>query len=207
MTRFNQGLMAVLSVGVALYAWIAYGALPLGSLVHPQMRLSFQAHSVAVYAHVFGAAMALAVGPWQFSSRLRARRPGLHRWLGRIYLGVGVLIGGLAGLYLSVHAYGGLPGKLGFAALALLWLFTGVRAFQAIRHGDIQSHRRWMVRNFALSLAAVTLRIWLPSSMMLRIPFDLAYPLIAWLCWVPNLVVAELVLRRSSHGQSWPAPR
>lgn len=206
MTRFNQGLMAVLSVGVALYAWIAYGALPLGALVHPQMRLSFQAHSAAVYAHVFGAAMALAVGPWQFSSRWRARRPGLHRWLGRVYLGVGVLLGGLAGLYLSVHAYGGLPGKLGFAALALLWLFTGVRAFQAIRHGDIQSHRRWMVRNFALSLAAVTLRIWLPSSMMLRIPFDLAYPLIAWLCWVPNLVVAELVLRRSAHGQSRPAP-
>ncbi|MNL75568.1 hypothetical protein D3C87_2013940 [compost metagenome] len=61
--------------------------------------------------------------------------------------------------------------------------------------GDRVAHRRWMIRSIALTLAAVTLRIQIPVSMMLDIPFDTAYPVIAWLCWVPNLVVAEMIVR------------
>jgi len=86
--------------------------------------------------------------------------------------------------------------RLGFACLALGWLYTGLRAYLAIRAHDIVSHRRWMVRNFALTFGAVTLRLWLPASMAFGIAFELAYPVIAWLCWVPNLLVAELCNRQ-----------
>jgi hypothetical protein len=48
------------------------------------------------------------------------------------------------------------------------------------------------VRNFSLTLAAVTLRIYMPSSMIAGVPFEVAYPLVAWLCWAPNLLIAEL---------------
>lgn len=54
-----------------------------------------------------------------------------------------------------------------------------------------------MVRNFALTLAAVTLRIYLPASMIAGIEFEVAYPYIAWLCWVPNLVAAELLFNKA----------
>jgi hypothetical protein len=47
-----------------------------------------------------------------------------------------------------------------------------------------------------LTLAAVALRIYLPLSVVMGWSFDAAYPAIAWLCWVPNLVLAELYLRR-----------
>jgi len=87
---------------------------------------------------------------------------------------------------------------VGFACLAVAWLYTGACAYRAIRAGNIASHRRWMIRNFSLTFAAVTLRIWLPSSMVLGIDAVLAYQAIAWLCWVPNLLVAELVFNRSS---------
>ncbi len=70
-----------------------------------------------------------------------------------------------------------------------------MRAYAAIRARDIELHRRWMVRNFALTFAAVTLRLWLPASVVSGIPFEAAYPVIAWLCWVPNLLAAELLLR------------
>jgi uncharacterized membrane protein len=192
-----------LSLAVAGYAMAVYGFLPLGALLHPDMRATFTAHPVGIYAHVFGSVVALALGPFQFSSRLRARRLQLHRWLGRLYLGVGVLVGGVAGLFMAFHAFGGPPARLGFACLALAWLYSGARAYLAIRSRDVTSHRRWMVRNFALTFAAVTLRLYLPASVASGVAFEMAYPAIAWLCWLPNLVAAELLFNRT-HNPSRP---
>ena len=191
-------ILIVLSLGVAAYAVVAYGFLPLGATVHPDMRGSYEAHRLGIYLHVFAAAFALALGPFQFSAGLRARRPVLHRWCGRLYLGVGVLAGGLAGLYMAMHAFGGLGAQLGFACLAVAWLYTGLRAYLAIRARDIAAHRRWMVRNFALTFAAVTLRLWLPAAVISGLPFAPAYAVIAWLCWVPNLVLAEWLFNRDA---------
>jgi hypothetical protein len=72
-----------------------------------------------------------------------------------------------------------------------LWLFTGWRAYRAARAGAFAAHRAWMVRNFALTFAAVTLRIYVPLSAALGIEFAVAYPFITWLCWVPNLLLAQ----------------
>ena len=193
------GLLAlgVLSLGVAGYAIAVYGFMPLGALLHPDMRAVFETYPLGIYAHVFGSAVALALGPFQFASQLRARHPRLHRLSGRLYLGVGVLVGGLAGLFMALHAFGGLPARAGFAGLAVAWLATGLLAYRAIRARDTQAHRRWMVRTFALTFAAVMLRLYLPASVASGVPFEAAYPAIAWLCWVPNLVVAELLVRRT----------
>lgn len=194
--RMLHGLMLVLSLGVAAYATVAYAVFPLGSLVHPDMKTNFENHRFAIYLHIFASSVALLIGPFQFSKSLRASRPQLHRLLGKIYLGVGVLLGGVTGLLMAVFAYGGLGSNLGFGILAVLWLFTGARAYWSIRQGDIVSHQQWMIRNFSLTLAAVTLRIYLPLSMALGLPFELCYPIISWLCWVPNLIVAEWIFNR-----------
>lgn len=196
----------LLAFGVAGYAVFAYGVMPLGSLVHPDMKLNFLAHKAGIYTHVFASLVALALSPFQFSGRLRRTRPWLHRMAGRMYLGIGVALGGLSGLYMSTFAFGGPIAKLGFACLAVCWLFTGLRAFQAIRRGAVQEHRRWVVRNVSLTLAAVTLRVYLPSSMIAGIPFELAYPVIAWLCWIPNLLVAEWAFAGPSNRAARDIP-
>lgn len=196
MKRFAFACLCVLALAVAAYAILAYGFRPLGEFVGPEMRINFQAHRIGIYLHVFASTIALLLGPFQFSGRLRRQLPRLHRVSGRIYLGVGVGVGGLAGLYMATFAYGGMVAKLGFAGLALAWLYTGLRAYHAIRGGDVATHRRWIVRNFALTLAAVTLRILLPVSGISGIPFATAYPAIAWLCWIPNLLLAEGILAR-----------
>lgn len=210
MRVISFGLLAVLSIGVAAYALVVYGLTPLGAFVHPDMRTVFEANRLGIYAHVFASLIALALGPFQFHSRLRKRRISLHRWMGRVYLGVGVLVGGLAGLYMAMHAFGGLPARLGFAGLAFAWLYTGLRAYLAICGGQVAVHRRWMVRNFALTFAAVTLRLYLPAAAISGIEFESAYPYIAWLCWVPNLIVAELLFNRgqrpSALGTGKPRP-
>jgi len=62
-----------------------------------------------------------------------------------------------------------------------------------------------MVRNFALTFAAVTLRLWLPASIASGVAFEVAYPVVAWLCWVPNLVLAEWLFNRKA-GPAAAAP-
>ena len=106
-----------------------------------------------------------------------------------------VLLSGCAGFGIAFAASGGLMGQLGFGTLSILWLFTTVQAFQAIRKRNISQHQNWMTRSYALCFAAVTLRLWLPIFLgAFGMSFDVAYPIIAWLCWVPNLAVAELII-------------
>ena len=191
MRPISHGLLFFFSFGVAGYAAFAYGVLPLGSLVNPDMKANFLAHSTGIYTHAFASIIALVVGPFQFSARLRKKHTNHHRWLGRIYLTVGVLVGGLSGLYMSQYAFGGSVARLGFATLAVLWLYTGFRAYFAVRSGAIDEHRKWMVRNFSLTFAAVTLRLYMPAAMAAGIDSSIAYPVVAWLCWIPNVLFAE----------------
>ena len=156
----------------------------------------------AVVAHLGGGLLALALGPWQLNGRLRARAIRVHRWLGRGYV-VAVVVGSIGALVLAPMSQEGLVTHVGFGSLALLWLLATVQAYRMIRARDLESHRRWMIRSFALTLAAVTLRIYLPLGLGVGVAFHDAYQVVAWLCWVPNLVVAEwLVLQgRSRTGQ------
>lgn len=197
MHRATFWLIAALSVGVAAYALVAYSVLPIGASVHPDMRANFEAHHIGIYTHVFCAALTLLLGPLQFSRAVRAARPALHRWTGRIYLGVGVGIGGVSGLYAAAFAYGGLVSTAGFGLLSLAWLFTGARAWQAVRARDFLAHREWMLRNYALSLAAVTLRIYLGIALAAGWPFEVVYPTLAWLSWIPNILAVGFFLQRT----------
>jgi hypothetical protein len=140
--------------------------------------------------------LATIIGPFQFLPRIITNRYlKLHRWLGRTYLG-GVLFGGLAGLYMAFLAYGGPPARLGFGLLAILWLLSGFMAYRHIRRKEIQHHRQWMVRNYALTFAGITLRLWIIVLQVAGVEFIEAYITVAWLCWVPNLMIAEVIVNR-----------
>lgn len=95
---------------------------------------------------------------------------------------------------MATFAYAGPIARFGFAALAVLWLTTGFMAYRTIRAGHVAAHRRWMMRNFALTFAAVTLRLEMP---LLTILFgdETGYQIVAWSCWIPNLIVAEGMIR------------
>ncbi|MFG2232679.1 DUF2306 domain-containing protein [Streptomyces sp. NPDC048723] len=160
---------------------------------------------VAFYVHIVTAGLALALGPWQFSRRLR-RRLRLHRGIGRAYL-VSVAIGSLSALVMSFFSSVGLLGFFGFGSLAVLWGWTAWRGYKAIRERDIRSHQAWMIRNFALTYAAVTLRLWFGVLIFAQVPFahdsdpfdailTQAYAPLPFLCWLPNIVIAEFMIRR-----------
>lgn len=180
-------LLIALSVPIALYG-LAFSFV---EQANPEFRDRLFSLPGYAYVHFIGSGFALLVGGFQFSAGLRRRYLGLHRWLGRSYL-LACLAGGVGGLGLATISYGGPPTHTGFGLLAVLWLYAGACAYQAIRGGDVAAHRRWMVRSFALTFAAVTLRVELGLlSGVLGWSFHDAYLTVAWLCWVPNLVVAE----------------
>jgi uncharacterized membrane protein YozB (DUF420 family) len=90
-------------------------------------------------------------------------------------------------------------GTAGFGTLAVAWLTCAALGLRAILRGDVAAHRRWMLRTFALTYAGVTLRLWLIVLIpLLGGDFLRAYLFTPFLCWVPNLVIAELLLRRTS---------
>lgn len=151
------------------------------------------------YTHIALGGIALLTGWSQFSEKLRQKRLNLHRNLGKIYV-VSVLLSGIAGLYIAMYATGGIVAILGFASLAVLWLFTTFNAFTSIQKKEIVLHQQWMIRSYALTFAAVTLRLWMPLLIaVVGLSFIEAYVIIAWLCWVPNLIFAEWWIRRSKR--------
>ncbi|HEY5785703.1 MAG TPA: DUF2306 domain-containing protein [Microlunatus sp.] len=151
--------------------------------------------------HIVASGVALLIGPFQFARALRRRVPRVHRWLGRVYL-LACAVGGISGGAIAMFSSSGPVAGAGFLGLAISWLAAGLLGYRAIRSGDVARHRRWMTRSFALTYAAVMLRIYLPVSMIAGLEFDQVYPAIAWLCWLPNLVVAQLLIGRSDARPS-----
>jgi uncharacterized membrane protein len=155
----------------------------------------FSRYILLLRLHIAGGIGASLAGPWQFSQRLRTRALNVHRWMGRFYL-LEVTVGSIAGFGMALVSQEGLPTHLGFGVLAVLWFATGLQAYRRVRSGNIEAHRQWMIRNFALTLAAVTLRHYLPFMLfVLHWPFARAYVTVSWLCWVPNLLIAEWMVR------------
>ena len=194
--------LLVSALAVSGYALWGYGSGTQRAAVHPDMIRIFNAQRTLITLHATCSVIALIVGPFQFLPGLRARQPSLHRWLGYFYLAVGVGIGGVSGLLLAFTAYGGLVSGAGFALLAGLWLFTGVHAILSAKQRDFELHRIWMMRNYALTFAGVTIRIYLGLFFASGLKFEEFYPTLAWLCWVPNLIFVEWWLLRRGNGHA-----
>lgn len=159
------------------------------------MRRVYALYPYLIYPHVFGSAIALAVGPLQLSTHFRRRWPKAQRVLGRVYLIAGVMVGGVAGLVLAFHSFGGWIAHLGFAVLAALWLLSGAVALRLALRRRLDLQRRWTILNFSLTFAAVTLRIQLGLAAAAGWPFEAFYPWLAWTSWVPNLLLAWVFAR------------
>ncbi|WP_265520160.1 DUF2306 domain-containing protein [Oerskovia flava] len=203
--------VALLAVAIAGLSLQTYAQGTLRELAHDGVGLAATYEDAplviqgAFYVHVVSASIALVIGPVQFLRRLRERHPRLHRAGGRVYL-TAVVVAAAAALLLAPWNTAGLVGLFGFGTLGVLWLVTAVRAYRAIRRGDVRSHQAWVMRSYALTFAGPTLRLWLAVLILGQVAlggatdeeavFAAAYAVVPFLCWLPNLVVAEWLIRR-----------
>lgn len=219
MSAFAPATLAFLALGIAGYAIVSYltgSPLSAGFLMgktHYQSFTPTPLWTAALVVHVAGGSLALLAGAYQWLSlRLpfRRRHPAAFRsahLVSGVLYAAGVLTGGLAGVLMAPVAMGGVVAAWGFGLLDAAWLVTTAFAVVAgarlRRPGPGQDlvdlrlrHRRWMIRSYALTAAAITLRLYLPLfTVVLGLDFVASYVVIAWMCWVPNLVAAELWVR------------
>lgn len=151
----------------------------------------------AFYAHITLGGIALLIGWLQFSPALRRKNIRLHRKIGIVYI-MTVFVSGLSSLYIALYATGGIISILGFFLLGVIWLGTTIAGFRAIKNGKFALHENFMVFSYAACFAAVSLRIWLPILADALGEFETAYRIVAWLCWVPNMLVAWIIVKFSS---------
>ncbi|OUS38574.1 hypothetical protein A9R01_03115 ['Osedax' symbiont bacterium Rs2_46_30_T18] len=189
--RLSWGLMSLLVVALCVYSAVYF---------MPGMPFSFRpevypssSFTWLLLAHIGGAIIAALAGPLQFWGGFRRKHKKWHRLLGFSYL-LGVCIAAPAALMISPISKGGLTTHIGFAILAVLWAGATVIAYYEISRKNWHAHQQWMIRSFALTLAFVTLRLWLGGLALTGAPFDEVYQTVAWLCWVPNLIIAELYI-------------
>jgi hypothetical protein len=189
-------------VAIAVFAPLPYLVQPLPDLAAngSEIAANYAARPgwvrTAFAAHIVFGGAALLLSPIQLSGWVRARIPRLHRVTGRVVL-FSIAVAGTGGLLLAGVNVAGPVGTAGFGALAVLWVTFALLGLRAILRRDVMAHRRWMLRTFAMTYAAVTLRLWLLALVPLLGDFRSAYLLVPFLCWVPNLVVVELLLRRT----------
>lgn len=194
-------------------SWLVFAALCLGVGAYPLMYLLSEGRvgllqtkdadllasgwwRTAFYAHIVCGGVALTVGWAQFVNAWRIRFPSVHRVLGKVYV-LMVCVSGVAAVCMAPKSSTGWIAAVGFGSLGAAWLFFTLRAYDSIRRKDVRAHQRLMVYSYAACCAAVSLRLWLPFLMgVLRLEFSVAYPMVAWLSWVPNLLVARLIVSR-----------
>ena len=157
--------------------------------------------------HIAASGIAMILGAFQFLKVLRQKAPKVHRWTGRFYVAACV-VGGMAGGTIALYSTAGPIAGWGFFMLAILWTPFTLLAWTSAMRRDFVAHERWMIRSFALTFAAVTLRLYLPVVGILDLDFLPAYRIIAWAAWVPNLIVAELwIASRRRPGRPSKEPK
>lgn len=193
-------VFAFLAIGVSLYPlmyiYYAFDDVEVGlRLSKNEELLGSIVWNTGFYGHVVFGGLALFVGWPQFSKRFRNTNLKRHRLIGKIYVGV-VAVSGLCGVFIAVYATGGPIAQIGFLCLGVVWLYFTMMAYRAVKKGDVDKHQAYMIYSYAACFAAVTLRLWLPLLTIAFGSFIPAYRLVAWLCWVPNIIFAYFWVKR-----------
>jgi uncharacterized membrane protein len=166
-----------------------------------ELRPNLINHPIVFYAHTVVAPLALLFGVWQFLPA--TRRSSYHRWAGRLYV-VCVAFASIAGFVIATTTEIGLRAGAGFMILAVLWFIATTTAYFWARTGNFVRHRVWMIRSYALTCAAITLRIILPAGTTLGASFADSYIVAAWGSWIINLLIAEWIIRRARFREAVP---
>jgi hypothetical protein len=153
---------------------------------------------VAFFTHVFSSIFLLIAGFTQFFSPINKRFSSVHRTIGKMYITIVLFISGPAGFIMSLYANGGLLSEIAFTILSVFWITTTTMAWKKIQQHDFIGHGNYMIRSYALTLSALTLRAWKYIMVMLFHPHPMdVYMIVAWLGWIPNLIIGEIIIKRN----------
>lgn len=159
--------------------------------------------TIAIGAHFVTGGTLLLLGPIQLIGAIRRRVPAMHRWIGRLYvLAAGIAGAGGLGFIAAKGTIGGAPMSAGFAVYGALMLVCAIQTWRHGRARNLDAHRAWAIRLFALATGSWLYRIeygfWFLAVGRLGHAADFSGwfdAVMDWFFYVPNLLVAEAWLR------------
>jgi uncharacterized membrane protein len=172
----------------------------------------FAAHRLVTMVHIIPGLLFVLLAPLQFVRTLRTRHPRIHRWMGRVVLASGIVIGVTALVMSPQMAIGGASETAATTFFAIVFLFALVKAFLSIRKGNVALHREWMIRAFAIAFAVATIRpivgVFFATRRLTHFtPHDF-FGAAFWLGFTIHLIVAEVWINHTrpvvAHASSVP---
>ena len=146
--------------------------------------------------HILLAIISLLSGPLGVIKRIRVKSIKFHRWNGQIYV-LSIILNFIPGVYVSFFATGGWPSTMGFLILNTLWLGTTILGFWYIKRQKVILHSQWIIRSFFLSFANMTIYIIVAiAHNAMNFSYGNAYTIAVWICWIINLFIAEITIRK-----------
>lgn len=197
---FRYALYSVLGYFSYLMILITLQYIPINFdaafLTLKQEEIQLPYYQFAFFTHVYVSIFTLLIGFFQFPNAIRIKFPRIHRNIGKLYIGFIILFAGPSGLIMGIHANGGILSQISFCILAILWIYFTTMAYIYARSNKWQLHKNFIYRSYALTLSAISLRLfkWIIVGIFELPPMD-TYQIVAWLGWVVNLIIAELIIR------------
>ena len=154
---------------------------------------------ITFHIHIISAGIALSIGWIQFVPKIRNKYMSFHKIIGNTYF-ISAIISSLASIFISFYATGGKIQIIGFTILGIIWFYTALMGFFYIKCEEFKLHQKMTVFSYSACFSGVTLRIWLPLLELFFDDFNTTYATVAWLCWIPNLIVA-FIINNSLHNK------
>lgn len=155
----------------------------------------WQGYHWAFYPHIVAGPVTLLLGLVLLSESFRRRWSRWHRWLGRIQVGLVLLVVVPSGFVMGLRAAFGPIAAVGFVTLSITLAVTVSMGWKAAVNRRFDAHQRWMLRCFALLFSAVVIRLNGGIGAIFGFDADWYYIQTAWSSWIIPLVGVELLLR------------
>lgn len=203
--NISNTLKALLIIGFAYFFWlmlkITLEYIPLKTdasflMIKQTEVTNRKEYLYFFYTHVYTSIFILLSG---FLAILRKDFgiKNFHKNIGKFYIFLILIFAAPSGIYMGIFANGGIYSKISFVILGCLWWFSTFKAYQLAQQKKFKEHKQWMWRSFALSVSAITLRMWKVIIVYLFHPNPMdVYHIIAWLGWIPNLLLIEYLIAK-----------
>ena len=140
--------------------------------------------------HAFFGALAMMLGVFQFSDRLRARYLKTHRTLGYVYV-VSVFIAAPLAIPMTVRLGPSLVAASSVQSFG--WMLTTAIALYCVRHRNVAQHRRWMIRSYPIAMVFTVTRMIIPIPAVHRLGVagieTVVWTVIALAAILPNILL------------------
>jgi len=175
------------------------------------MDAGFAGHRLLTMLHITPGLIFILFAPLQFVRRLRNRNPKLHRWIGRVVLVSGLIIGSSALVMSPQMAIGGPNETAATMLFAIVFLFSLSKAYLHIRKGRVSQHREWMIRAFAVGFAVATIRpivgVFFATSRLTHLTPRDFFGTAFWLGFTIQLMVAEIWINYTRNPSAVVRPQ